>query len=147
MPRAVPRTPIPLVQYLEMAAKIQRCVDTRNILIETKRRHKEEQDLLQRMQLEQKLKLMQQQVRDGGLARHTKFGLFCSCSFHFHLFRLTDGAALDFVLLDWFVRSCLPLSPFVSLLGLSACILCCAFVPVLAGMRVLLCSLAWRHRH
>lgn len=51
-----------LVTQLELAAKIQRCIDTRNVLLETRRRHKEEQELLQRMQLEQKLKLMQQQV-------------------------------------------------------------------------------------
>jgi hypothetical protein len=53
------------VQALELAAKIQRCIDIRNMLLETRRRHKEEQELLQRMQLEQKLKLMQQQVSGG----------------------------------------------------------------------------------
>ncbi|KNC72313.1 hypothetical protein SARC_15135, partial [Sphaeroforma arctica JP610] len=46
---------------LEIRAKVQRCIDTRNKLIETRRKHREEQELLQRMQLEQKLKLMQQQ--------------------------------------------------------------------------------------
>eukprot|EP00123_Amoebidium_parasiticum_P015244 comp22852_c0_seq1/m.36033 comp22852_c0_seq1/g.36033 ORF comp22852_c0_seq1/g.36033 comp22852_c0_seq1/m.36033 type:complete len:592 (-) comp22852_c0_seq1:296-2071(-) len=49
------------LQYLEMDAKIQRIIDTRAALIETRRKHREEQELLQRMQLEQKLKLMQQQ--------------------------------------------------------------------------------------
>jgi hypothetical protein len=40
-------------------------MDIRNMLLDTRRRHKEEQELLQRMQLEQKLKLMQQQVSGG----------------------------------------------------------------------------------
>eukprot|EP01134_Creolimax_fragrantissima_P003548 CFRG3548T1 len=46
---------------LEVRARVQRIIDTRNKLIETRRKHREEQELLERMQLEQKLKLMQQQ--------------------------------------------------------------------------------------